>query len=214
MFTGLIEEVGKIASVRSMSGGKRIKISAQQITDDIKVDDSIAVDGVCLTATELTSDGFWVDAVGETLTKSTISILQEGSVVNLERALKLADRLGGHIVQGHVNGLGTFTNITKRGENYLVEVNIPEDLCKYVIAEGSIAIDGISLTVAQLNNNKVGLSIIPHTWKNTSLKDKTVGSKVNIEVDVIAKYVEKLLSRNVSSEGSKFTDEWFNKLGY
>jgi len=128
MFTGLIEEIGKISAKRGINGGVSLKISASQILSDLKVDDSVAVNGVCLTATKIDSDGFWADAVAETLTKTTINHLSEGSSVNLERALKLSDRLGGHIVQGHCNGVGEITKVTKRGENYYVEIEIPKEL--------------------------------------------------------------------------------------
>lgn len=214
MFTGLIEEIGKISAKRAISGGLTIKVGASLILNDLKVDDSVAVNGVCLTATKVEPDGFWADAVGETLTKTTIKNLTEGSYVNLERALQLSDRLGGHIVQGHCNGIAKIRQITKRGDNYFLEIVLPVELEKYVIKEGSISIDGISLTIAQLENSKVGLSIIPHTWNKTNLVNKQVGEEVNIEVDLIAKYVEKLLFNNSGKSNGKYSDEWFKNLGY
>ena len=214
MFTGLIEEVGKIVKFEPMPGGKRIRILASKILDDLKVDDSIAINGVCLTATKIESDGFWADAVGETLEKSSLSFLNEGSEINVERALRLSDRLGGHLVQGHVNGLADVVGITKRGDNYLLELLLPEKLTRYTIEEGSITIDGISLTIAQLSGNKIGLSIIPHTWLNTTLRNKKIGDKVNIETDVIAKYIEKLMKGNSDNKGETITEDWLKRMGY
>ena len=214
MFTGLIEEVGKIVKFEPMPGGKRIRILASRILDDLKVDDSIAINGVCLTATKVESDGFWADAVGETLEKSSLAFLNEGSEINVERALRLSDRLGGHLVQGHVNGLADVVGITKRGDNYLLELLLPEKLTRYTIEEGSITIDGISLTIAQLSGNKIGLSIIPHTWLNTTLRNKKIGDKINIETDVIAKYIEKLMKGNSDNKGETITEDWLKRMGY
>lgn len=224
MFTGLIEEIGHVLKVQPISGGKRIKISAEKIMDDVKVDDSVCVNGVCLTATGTEPKAFWTDAVGATLSKSTLLNIREGAEVNLERSVRLMDRLGGHLVLGHVNGIAKITQIKKLGENYYLEVSIPDELKKYVIDEGSIAIDGVSLTIANLSGNNVGISVIPHTWKTTSFKNNKVGDDVNIETDVIAKYVEKLLTHRASNEGmdskegegngDKFTDSWFKQMGY
>jgi riboflavin synthase len=210
MFTGLIEEIGKIDSIVQIAGGKRLKIEASKVLDDLKIDDSVAINGVCLTVVKIDDNGFWADAVGATLDKTTLTNLYQGYIVNLERAVLLSSRLGGHLVQGHVNGIGTITKIEKLGENYFVEVEIPSNLNKYLIDEGSIAIDGISLTIAKLTNSKAGFSIIPHTWKNSNLAVKNIGDKVNIETDVIAKYVEKLLTNKKDT----FSEEWFKKIGY
>lgn len=213
MFTGLIEEIGKISSITAIAGGKRLKISASKILNDLKVDDSVAVNGICLTAINVDNTGFVCEAVGVTLTKTTLQNFFVNEEVNLERAVRLADRLGGHLVQGHVNGIGSIKNISKLGDNYFVEIIVPDELNKYLVEEGSIAVDGISLTIAKLENNVCGLSIIPHTWDNTIIKNKKTGSKVNIETDVIAKYVEKLFISS-KAEDKKFTDAWFRDLGY
>ena len=213
MFTGLIEEIGKISSITAIAGGKRLKISASKILNDLKVDDSVAVNGICLTAINVDNTGFVCEAVGVTLTKTTLQNFFVNEEVNLERAVRLADRLGGHLVQGHVNGIGSIKNISKLGDNYFVEIIVPDELNKYLVEEGSIAVDGISLTIAKLENNVCGLSITPHTWDNTIIKNKKTGSKVNIETDVIAKYVEKLFMSS-KTEDKKFTDEWFKDLGY
>ncbi len=193
MFTGIIEEVGEVVSVASIANGKQLTIRAHRVLEGTQIGDSIAVDGVCLTVTDLANDHFTVQAVGETLEKTTLGGVRAPQYVNLERALAVGDRLGGHFVQGHVNGMGIIRTLRKRGDNYLLEVEIPPPLRKYIILEGSIAIDGISLTVAHLQETVVGINIIPHTMANTNLQYKRVGQPVNIEVDLIAKYIENLL---------------------
>lgn len=213
MFTGLIEEIGKISSIVGIPGGKRLKISASKILDDLKVDDSVAVNGICLTVTKLEKDSFICEAVGATIAKTTLQNFQIGEEINLERAMRLSDRLGGHLVQGHVNGIGTIIQIQKPGDNYYVEIMIPTEIKKYLVEEGSIAVDGISLTIARLEDDTFGVSVIPHTWANTIIKNKKPGSRVNIETDVIAKYVEKLLMKT-GKDDKKFSDTWFKDLGY
>jgi len=214
MFTGIIQEIGKIGSIKSISGGSRIKINCSKILDEISVQDSVCVNGVCLTAIKSDADGFWVDAVGATLDKTTIANLKLSSSVNLELAMKLNDRFGGHLVQGHVNGIGTIEEITKLGENYWLNILVPGSLEKYLIEEGSIAIDGISLTIAKLDGSNVGVSIIPHTWSNTNLKGKKVGEQINIETDVLAKYIEKLINKDDSVQNTKLTENRLKELGY
>ena len=213
MFTGIIEEIGKIAKTSPIARGLSINITANKILDDIKVNDSICIDGVCLTVTNLDDSGFLVDAVGATLEKTTFANLGSSESVNLERSVKLNDRLGGHLVQGHVNGVGTISEIKKLGENYLLKIIVPENLEKYLIAEGSIAVNGISLTIANLQKNIVSISVIPHTWQNTNFKFKKLNDKVNIEIDILAKYVEKLLSRDNTSE-KNITETWLKEIGY
>lgn len=213
MFTGIIEETGKLISVENITGGKRLKISASVIFSDLKVDDSVCVNGVCLTVTKIDNGFFWCDAVGETLNKTTFANVNQNYELNLERALHLTDRLGGHLVQGHVNGIGFITRLTKPGENFSLEIEIPKEIVKYVVDEGSIAIDGISLTVAKIIDRKITISIIPHTRSNTNLKQKKTGDSVNIEIDIFAKYVEKILQSS-KDESGKFTDNWFKNLGY
>ncbi|MFA5805696.1 MAG: riboflavin synthase [Melioribacteraceae bacterium] len=213
MFTGIIEETGKILLAENIAGGKRLKISAARIFDDLNVDDSVSVNGVCLTVTRLDGNSFWCDAVGETLNKTTLANVKQNDEVNLERALCLTDRLGGHLVQGHINGIGVITRLTKLGENFSLEIEIPIELVKYVVDEGSITIDGISLTVAKIIDRKIKISIIPHTWSKTNLKQRKMGDRVNIETDIFAKYVEKILQSS-KNEGNKFTDNWFKNLGY
>ena len=214
MFTGIIEEIGKVSEVNPIPGGKTIKISAIKILNDISVNDSVSVNGVCLTTTQVDEQGFKVDAVGVTLEKTTISELQISSPVNLECSLKLSDRLGGHLVLGHVNGTGVIKEIIKLGNNYLIRVNVPNNLKKYLIDEGSITIDGISLTIAELKDSTIGISIIPHTWNNTTLQYKNAEDRVNIETDVLAKYVERITNNKEFEHKNKLSENWIKELGY
>jgi len=197
-----------------IAGGFEIRIKAENVLDDIHINDSICIDGVCLTVTKADKSSFWVDAVGATLEKSTFNKIQQGTLVNLERSVRLNDRLGGHVVQGHANGIGTISEIQMLGENYLLKINIPENLERYLIKEGSIAINGISLTIADLNKNEISISIIPHTWQNTNLKYKKVNDIVNVEIDILAKYVEKLLTKNNGNSEKNITENWLKEIGY
>jgi riboflavin synthase len=214
MFTGIVEEIGKISRIIPIEGGISIKIEASKILEDILVNDSICIDGVCLTVVKAESSAFWIEAVGATIDKTTFSEIKESSLVNLERSVRLNDRLGGHLVQGHINGVGSISGIEKLGENYLFKIIIPKELEKYLIKEGSIAINGISLTIADLENNEISISIIPHTWQNTSLKYKQVLDKVNVEIDILAKYVEKLLTNKVDIPATNISEKWLKELGY
>ncbi len=211
MFTGLVEEIGKIAAVERLRDGLRLTVNARKVLEDLKIDDSVNIDGACQTVVRIDDDSFTVEAVGETLEKTTFAEFTPGRPVNLERSLTLETRLGGHLVQGHVNGTGRITQWFPRGENYFLEVQLPADLMKYCIREGSIAVDGISLTIARLLPDRVGISIIPHTVKNTTLQFRKIGDRVNIEVDLIARYVERLLRQ---SPRSKLTIETLKKWGY
>lgn len=199
MFTGLIEEVGIIESIISNTEGKEFIIRAPQLIKDIQIDDSIATNGVCLTATKLSGDSFRVQAVQMTLNKTSLGFLKHGDQVNLELSLRPSDRLGGHFVQGHVNALGEIVKIGMIGKNWEIEVSFPLDIRKYMISEGSIALDGISLTIAKLTPNTLTVSIIPHTLEKTSLSSKKVGDHLNLEVDMIAKYIENFLHFNQGS---------------
>lgn len=193
MFTGIIEALGTVGDLKPIDGGIRLEISAGEVIGDLKIGDSISVNGVCLTVVQTAGAGFAVEAVGETLEKTTLGALDAGARVNLERAMAGNGRFGGHFVQGHVNATARVTQWFRRGENYYLEIELPPALLPYVILEGSIAIEGISLTVAALNGRRAGINIIPHTAKVTNLQYKQPGEQVNIEVDVIAKYVANLL---------------------
>jgi len=214
MFTGIVEETGRIEKTALIEGGLRMNISAEKILEDTKVNHSICVDGVCLTVIEISQNSFWVDVVGATLEKTTFNHFQQNDMVNLERSVRLNDRLGGHLVQGHINAIGKISELKKLGENYLLKIEIPVELEKYIIKEGSIAINGISLTIADLKKNEISISIIPHTWLNTNLRSKNTNDFVNVEVDILAKYVEKLLSQSISSSGKNISEVWLKELGY
>lgn len=194
MFTGIVEEVGLISMVRgSASGGRTFTIAADKVVETLVVGDSISVNGVCLTAVNVQKRAFSVDAVEETIKKTTLGNLIKGDRVNLERAMKADGRFGGHIVQGHVDCVGNVLRIQRLKMSSIFDIEIPEEIKKYVVSTGSIAIDGVSLTVAEKLRNAVRVSIIPHTIEHTNFKYLKAGSRVNIEVDVLAKYVESIL---------------------
>jgi riboflavin synthase len=193
MFTGLVQELGTIQSISTIAEGKEFIIKAPKLIKEISIDDSVATNGVCLTATAVTNESFKVQAVHMTLEKTSIGLLKIGDKVNLELSLKPSDRIGGHFVQGHVNGLGKIKSIKTVGENWEIEVHFSPDLRKYMILEGSIALDGISLTIARLTSESLTVAIIPHTLEKTNLSSKKVGDHLNIEVDIMAKYIENFL---------------------
>jgi riboflavin synthase len=189
MFTGIVEEVGRVGSA-----GPRMRIQCRHVLRDIHEGASIAVSGVCLTAVNIRSDGFWADLSPETLARTNLGALREGSLVNLERAAAVGDRLSGHIVQGHVDSTAEFLALDPLPDgNWWLKIRLPADLDRYVIHKGSIALDGVSLTVASLDDNVLGVAIIPHTYENTAMPSYGPGTAINVEVDLIAKYVEKLM---------------------
>ena len=203
-----------VVAVEKIGDGIRFSISSDKL-NDLEIDDSIAVNGCCLTAVAVQSDVFDVEAVEETLKKTTLSGFGTGTEVNLERAMRLSDRLGGHLVLGHVDGVGRILLIEERSTSWWVTVEIPPELERYLIHVGSIAIDGISLTIAELAGNKVSVSIIPHTWAVTTLAQRHAGELVNIEVDMIGKYVDKLLSRKAEADApSRITEEFLKEKGF
>ena len=210
MFTGLIQEVGTIVSVTQNADGKEFLIRAPELISEIKIDDSVATNGVCLTATKIEGDAFRVQAIHVTLEKTSLGHLKVGSKVNLELSLRPMDRLGGHMVQGHVNALGKIKKIEKTGNNWEIEVSIPTDLRKYMISEGSIALDGISLTIARLTDSSLTVAIIPHTLEKTSLSSKKVGDVLNIEVDMVAKYIENFLRFGKDKQNEEWARNFFN----
>jgi riboflavin synthase len=193
MFTGIIEELGTVASIETRSDGARIRIAASLVTEDSKDGDSIAVNGVCLTALDISPDGFSADLSQETLDRSTLGSLAKGSRVNLERAVTPSTRLGGHIVQGHVDGRGTYISAERKGDFYTLKIGFPNELACYFVYKGSVAVEGISLTIAALEENSFEIAIIPKTWQLTNLSTLKSGEFVNLEVDVIAKYVERMM---------------------
>ena len=203
MFTGLIEEIGTISSISKGIKSSRVTISAHLVLKDLKLGDSIATNGICLTVTDFSSSSFTVDIMAESLRVSSLGNLKSFDEVNLERALRLGDRLGGHMVSGHIDGVGKIESFTQEDNATIVAITAPINLLKYVIYKGSIAIDGVSLTVFYVDDKLFKVSIIPHTSITTTLLDKIIGETVNLECDMIGKYVEKLLKCGDSSETTK-----------
>lgn len=190
MFTGIIEELG---TIKDLSAGGRISILADRVLEGTNIGDSIAVNGICLTVTELNGDGFTADVMPETLKRTSLSLLRRGDKVNLERAMAADGRFGGHIVSGHIDGTGTIREYKKDGNAVWVTIAAENDILRLVVEKGSIAIDGISLTVAEVTDTYFKVSIIPHTAGETTLLLKNTGDPVNLETDIVGKYVEKLL---------------------
>ncbi|MBK7392371.1 MAG: riboflavin synthase [Chloracidobacterium sp.] len=193
MFTGLVEELGKVESRESYVGGERIIVAASVVTSDIANGDSIAVNGVCLTALDVSPTSFAADVSPETLDRTTLGQVAVGSPVNLERAVTPATRLGGHIVQGHVDGRGTFISAAATGDFWTVRIGFPPDLAQYFVHKGSVCVEGISLTIAALNETSFDIAVIPKTWEMTNLSSLAPNDPVNLEADVIAKYVERMM---------------------
>ncbi len=192
MFTGLVADLGTVARAQRADGGVRIIIETE-LAAELGEGDSVAVNGVCLTATEVADGCFAADVMNETLARSSLGRIEAGSPVNLELPLRATDRLGGHVVQGHVDGLGTITSAFDDGFARRVEIAAPRELLRYVVHKGSIAVDGVSLTVAELDSESFTVSLIPETLQRTNLGTLAPGSTVNLEVDVLAKYVERLV---------------------
>lgn len=218
MFTGLVQETGKIAAlkqVRAKDGRAvtRISIAAREVPSELKAGDSVAVSGVCLTALNIKRREFSADLAEETIQRTSLARLMKGSLVNLELPARPQDHLGGHIVQGHVDGTGTLLSFTriKGRDDWRLVVEIPASLTRYVVAQGSIGIEGISLTVAAIEGNRVEIAIIPHTYESTNLRTLSPGNPVNIEVDVMAKYAEKIAATRA---GSTVTKEALIRKGF
>jgi len=192
MFTGLVADLGSVAAIDATSHGVRLTV-ATSLAEQLAEGDSVAVNGVCLTATDVAGDRFGADVMHETLQRSTLGAVGAGSGVNLELALRAADRLGGHIVQGHVDGVGTLSEVRKDGFARVVTIEAAADVLRYVVAKGSIAVDGVSLTIARIDGDGFDVALIPETLQRTNLGAAVSGTTVNLEVDVLAKYVEKLV---------------------
>jgi riboflavin synthase len=194
MFTGIIEGLGTIAGIRPSSRLKRLSLDADFDLDQTKIGDSIAVDGACLTAVKVDGKHFEVDVSAETLEKTTLGKAKIGDRVNLERAMRLTDRIDGHLVSGHIDGIGSIIQRKSMGNTIHIIIQVPESLCRYLIKKGSIAVDGISLTINNCSRTGFEVSIIPHTAKHTTLGLKRIGTSVNIETDMIGKYVERFIT--------------------
>lgn len=217
MFTGIIEELGRVRSLEKRGEGARLVIEARAVTGGTQEGDSISVNGVCLTAIDVRTDSFAADGSSETLQRSTLGRLRAGSMVNLERAVTPATRLGGHIVQGHVDGRGTFLSATEHGGSWTVRIGYPRELARYFVFKGSVAVEGISLTIAALADDYFEIAVIPKTWAVTNLSHLRPNDEVNLEADVIAKYVERILTvapEIKGAEKSSLTVEKLAELGY
>ncbi|MBR1397077.1 MAG: riboflavin synthase [Selenomonadaceae bacterium] len=208
MFTGIIEEIG---SLHSFSKGV-ITINCNKILDDIKIGDSISTNGICLTVTafDKTTKNFSADVMPETIRRTSLESLKRGDIVNLERALKVDDRLGGHIVSGHIDGVGKIKSIKPEGNAFIVTIEADKNLLRYIASKGSVALDGMSLTVVDVSDRDFSVSLIPHTRDVTNFKHKNIGSLVNIETDVLAKYIERLMNFN----NGGITKDFLTKNGF
>ena len=215
MFTGIIEEIGTISAIRRNPLEAKLTISAEKIFSDLKIGDSVAVNGVCLTASDISDNTFTADVMNETFNRSSLSELKSGSPVNLERAMTANGRFGGHIVAGHVDGIGIITNIKKDDNAIWYTISAENCIMKYIIEKGSVAIDGISLTVAEVSKDSFSVSVIPHTARETILSHKKAGDKVNLENDLVGKYVEKLLNfKDDEKPQSRITREFLANAGF
>lgn len=215
MFTGIVEEIGKVVNIKKGAKSSVLTIQGKKIFQDLNIGDSVAVNGVCLTARIFSSNTFTADVMNETLNRSSLGNLRNGSYVNLERAMLANGRFGGHIVSGHIDGIGSIVKIQKDDNAIWYTISASEDLMKYIVEKGSIAIDGISLTVVKVDNKSFSVSIIPHTAEETILSHKLVGDNVNLENDIIGKYVEKLISfEDKKKSESNITMEFLIKNGF
>lgn len=212
MFTGIIEEIGKIQDIKKGVNSAGLSVQVSKIMQDVHLGDSIAVNGVCLTVTSFSPNGFTADVMHETLNRSSLGNLQIGSIVNLERAMMSNGRFGGHIVSGHIDGTGTVWNIRRDDNAIWYTIKTPLPVLRYIIEKGSIAVDGISLTVARVYKDSFSVSIIPHTASLTTLSSHRVGDSVNLENDCIGKYVERLMGEEL--QNNKITAEFLTKHGF
>ncbi len=212
MFTGIIEEVGRIEKISVDRGNLKLKIKASKISSDLKIGDSININGACQTVTGTDPDSFTVEAVEETQKKTILGQLKRNDLVNLERSLRFSDRLGGHLVTGHIDCVGKIKSIAKKDGSFLYEFELSEKYLTYLVEKGSVAVDGISLTVVEILKNSFSVSIIPFALENTTLGTKKVGDLINIETDLIGKYVERILSSK--SDKSMITEEWLKDKGW
>ncbi|MFS0822888.1 riboflavin synthase [Bacillus sp. 1P02SD] len=217
MFTGIVEEIGKVKAINGSQDSVKMVIQAKKILEDVNLGDSISVNGVCLTVTEFTSDGFTVDVMPETVKSTSLRELERNHAVNLERAMTAGGRFGGHIVSGHVDGIGKIVRKEPKGNAVYYEIEIPEELVEFMIHKGSVAVDGTSLTIFGLTENTFTLSLIPHTLSETILRNKGVGDIVNIECDMLGKYVSRFMQRSFNNEKatkSKITASFLEEHGF
>jgi len=212
MFTGIIEEIGKIEEISKHGPNLKLKIKASKIPSDLKVGDSININGACQTVIGTDSDSFTVEAVEETVRRTNLGQLKRNDLVNLERSLRFSDRLGGHLVTGHIDCLGKVKSIAKKDGSFLYEFELSQAYLTYLVEKGSVAVDGISLTVVEVLKNSFSVSVIPFTLENTTLGSKKIGDLFNIETDLIGKYVERILT--YKKDKSVITEEWLKDKGW
>lgn len=212
MFTGIIEEIGKIDQAASSGGNLRLRIKAPRVSTDLKPGDSININGACQTVIEAKGNYFTVEAVGETLKRTNLGRLKSEDSVNLERALRPSDRLGGHLVSGHVDFVGRVKSIIQESQSYIFEFEFPKEYQSHFVEKGSVAIDGVSLTVVRVLNDSFTVSVIPFTMKNTTFGATIIGDAVNMETDLIGKYVERILTLKESK--FEITEEWLKEKGW
>jgi riboflavin synthase len=217
VFTGIVEEVGLIQELRFMSQGAAVTVKAGQIAAGIKIGDSVAVNGVCLTATRIGADFFACDISAETLRISSFKQAKQGSRVNLERSLMVGDRLGGHFVQGHVDGVGRLISKSASGEGFEMSFDFPRELERYLVYKGSISVNGISLTISSLVKEAFSVAVIPHTFESTNLGQLIIGDLVNLEVDILGKYFERFFQlglKQPEGSGSRLTSQYLRNQGF
>ena len=215
MFTGIIEETGELSEIKKETLSAKIKIRCQKVLAGTKIGDSIAVNGICLTVTSLAKDGFTADVMAETMRRSSLLGLKIPGKVNLERAMAADGRFGGHIVSGHIDGTGRVTGIQQEENAVWYTIAAEPGLLRYIVEKGSVALDGISLTVAKVTEQDFQVSVIPHTRKETALSEKRAGSLINIECDVVGKYIEKLISRKAApAQESRLTEQFLSEHGF
>jgi riboflavin synthase len=215
VFTGIVEAVGKVVAKEVLAGDMRVRIATGKLDlRDVNRGESIAVSGVCLTAVELTDDGFWADVSRETLERTVLGGLGLGTLVNLERALTLSTRLGGHLVSGHIDGVGSVKEYRQDSRSWRLQIETPADLARYIAEKGSICVDGVSLTVNRVKGKLFDVNIVPHTFEETTLADYRVGRRVNLEVDLIARYVERLLLAEHAANGAARLESLLGERGF
>jgi riboflavin synthase len=212
MFTGIIEEIGKIEQTSKRGNNLLLRIKATKVSSDLKVADSVNINGACQTIIEVKDDYFTVEAVEETLRRTSLGQLKAGDFVNLERALRLSDRLGGHMIAGHVDFVARTRSITQKDQSYVFEFEFPPEYRTHFVEKGSVAVDGVSLTVVEVFVSSFTVSVIPFTVQNTNLGKKKIGDAVNIETDLIGKYVERILA--IKKDRSRITEEWLKEKGW
>ncbi len=213
MFTGIIQSIGKISAIKTGSLDSRLTVNVgNMLFTDVEMGESISINGACMTVVEFDLSSFSADVSRESLALTTLGRLKAGSVVNLERAMQLSDRLGGHLVSGHIDGLGQVTQCVAEGKSTRYVIRVPDELAKYIAHKGSVCVDGVSLTVNEVNGSEFSLQIIPHTQQETIFSEYLLGSEVNIEVDIIARYLERLLDK--SDKPSGLTMEQIVKAGF